>query len=171
MVYLEVFQNFKLVEMFKSLYDVSYSTGNGPSITCTNKSSGGGKLQATVGELGAVQQVSFVYSDSCLVGAGVRASGKDAGKAVQAVAKALRFVLGQNFWLRYIQAVLGWVKGLPITSLRLVSILISVLHCHILLGLMGCDCGIDCLYCIMAKSVNWNQPSLMHNFISSGPLR
>jgi len=64
--------------------------GNGPSITCSNKSSGGGKLQATVGELGAAQQVSFEYSDSCLVGAGVRASGKDAGKAVQALAKALR---------------------------------------------------------------------------------
>merc|ERR1711974_337069 len=42
------------------------------------------------GELGVAQKVSFSYSDSCLVGASVKAGGKDAGKAVQALAKVLR---------------------------------------------------------------------------------
>jgi len=64
--------------------------GNGPSITYSNKTGGGGKIQAAVGELGVAQKCSFSYSDSCLVGASVRASGKDAGKAVQALAKVLR---------------------------------------------------------------------------------
>merc|ERR1719499_2719481 len=49
-----------------------------------------GKIQAAVGELGVAQKVSFSYSDSCLVGASVKAGGKDAGKAVQALAKVLR---------------------------------------------------------------------------------
>ena len=65
-------------------------TGNGPSITMSNRSAGGGKIQAAVGELGVAQKVSFSYSDSCLVGASVKAGGKDAGKAVQALAKVLR---------------------------------------------------------------------------------
>jgi len=64
--------------------------GNGPSITMSKRSSGGGKIQAAVGELGVAQKVSFSYSDSCLVGASVKAGGKDAGKAVQALAKVLR---------------------------------------------------------------------------------
>jgi len=64
--------------------------GNGPSITFSNKTAGGGKIQAAVGELGVAQKLSFSYSDSCLVGASVKASGKDAGKAVQALAKVLR---------------------------------------------------------------------------------
>ena len=66
------------------------TTGNGPSITMSKRSSGGGKIQAAVGELGVAQKVSFSYSDSCLAGASVKAAGKDAGKAVQALAKVLR---------------------------------------------------------------------------------
>ena len=71
---------------------VPHSAGNGPSITYSNKTGGGGKIQAAVGELGVAQKCSFSYSDSCLVGASVRAGGKDAGKAVQALAKVLRLV-------------------------------------------------------------------------------
>ena len=72
---------------------VPYSTGNGPSITCSKTSGGGGKIQAAVGEHGVAQKAVFSHSDSCLVGASVRTSGKDAGKAVQALAKVLRFVV------------------------------------------------------------------------------
>ena len=78
--------------MFLGSMCVTLSAGNGPSITYSNKTGGGGKIQAALGDLGVAQKCSFSYSDSCLVGASVKAKGKDAGKAVQALAKILRLV-------------------------------------------------------------------------------
>jgi hypothetical protein len=65
-------------------------SGSGPLTAISRVSVNGGKIQKAVGDLGSAEGFHFSYSDSALVGGVVTAKGKDAGKAVEALAAALR---------------------------------------------------------------------------------